>query len=280
MKKQVLISAFLSFWTFIANAQEATLPSCGPNCTYTIENNVLTVKPIDETKPAEVQSYNRDCTSGCHTDAPWYGQGITTINIQEGITNIGGYAFEDMSTVTSLSLPEGLKTIAEEAFNGTGIKSLELPSTLTSLGGWAFGYAPIEEINGFPEGLTSIKGYTFHGSKIKDLVIPSNITYLDPTAFGDGQDGPYNRAKIQNLYCEESLADQCAAALQWRKDKGVDVKVTPYQATSNGQFFYNNRWYKSANDILSGDYAKKRIYTVDEANKVTGKKNKVMIRYK
>ena len=38
--------------------------------------------------------------------------------------------------------------------------------------------------------------------------------------------------------------------------------------------------FQSANDILSGDYAKKRIYTIDEASKVSGMKNTFKIRYK
>ncbi|MBO7097767.1 MAG: leucine-rich repeat domain-containing protein [Alphaproteobacteria bacterium] len=272
MKKQVFIFSILSLFPLSANAQEATFPSCGPNCTYTIENNVLTVKPIDETKPASVQSYVRQ-------GSPWYGQNITKIDIQEGITNIGYSAFEDMTSVTSVSLPEGLKTIEGESFHGTRITSLEIPSTVTSIGKFAFAISTLKEINALPEGLTSIATETFANTKITDLVIPAGVTSISSSAFGHNGDY-WNRSSIKNLYCEESIADQCAQVLKWRKDNGADVKVTTYQASSNGQFFYNNRWYNSANDILSGDYAKKRIYTVDEANKVTSKKNKVMIRYK
>ena len=98
-------------------------------------------------------------------------------------------------------------------------------------------------------------------------------------AFGSNVSG-YDKATVTNLYCEEALVSQCEAALEWRKNMGADVKVVPYQATSNGQVFYNNKWYNNANDILSGNYAKKRIYTVDEANKISGRKNTFKIRYK
>ena len=283
MKKiNSIIFAVPLLLTFSANAEsETALPSCGENCTYTIENNVLTVKPIDLSQPASVREYNRDCTGGCHTDAPWYGQGITTINIEAGITDIAPHAFEDMATVTSLLLPEGLKTIGYEAFNATGnITSLKLPSTLTSIGMHSFGFLPLEEINDIPAGMTSIPDYAFHGSKITDWVIPATVTTISKDAFGSNAYSWGDDALVINLYCEEAIASQCEAALQWRKDNGVETKVIPYQTTSNGQVFYNNKWYDSANDILSNNYAKKRIYTIDEANKVSGRKNTFKIRYK
>ena len=54
-----------------------------------------------------------------------------------------------------------------------------------------------------------------------------------------------------------------------------------YTQNTDGTIFYNNHWYKSANDILAGDYIKKSIYTIEEANAVakpTG--NTVRIKYR
>ena len=193
------------------------------------------------------------------------------------ITEIGLHAFEDMNTVTSLSLPEGLKKIEPEAFTGIRITRLDLPSTLTSIGSWAFGGAPLREINWTPTDISEIVDCAFHSSQITDWVVPANVTTLSVNTFGHiGR----NRALIQNLYCEEAMISQCEAALQWRKDMGADVKVIPYQANSNGQVFYNNKWYDNAQDILSGNYAKKRIYTVEEAAKVSGQVNNIHLRYK
>ena len=279
MKKQILIlGAFLM--PFCVYAEEAELPSCGENCTYYIKGDTLIVEPIDTSKSAVVKGYHRDCTDSCHTDAPWYGNtAIKKVEIKEGIQSIGSNAFEDMSHVTSLSLPEGLKSIGSEAFHGMKITSLDLPSTLTNISQWAFQGSPIMEINGIPAGVTTLNAQVFGNIQVKDFVIPANITSIASNAFGSSKER-YGKSIIENLYCEESMVSQCEAALQWRKDNGADVKVIPYQSTSNGQVFYNNKWYDSANDILSNNYAKKRIYTVDEANKVSGRKNTFKIRYK
>jgi len=268
----------------------ADVPSCGPNCTYTLtENGVdakgnttysLTIEPVDISKNASVGNYSRYGHEQSETDtnyAPWRFENITEVNIKQGIEAIGRYAFCDMKSITSLQLPEGLKGINAASFNGTKITSLDLPSTVTSISGYAFGGAPIENINGLPDGIQSIGTRAFTGLKFTDLVIPSSVTNLSESAFGDDT---YNKALIENLYCEEKMVAACEAALQWRKDMGATVNVVPYQKTPNGQVFYNNKWYNSANDILSGHHAQKRIYSVDEANKVTGKKNSVSIRYK
>ena len=280
----LIISTVLSF-----NAL-ADVPSCGENCTYTLTENgvdakgnktyTVTVEPIDISQPASVSNYSRYGHEANETDtnyAPWRFENITEVEIKEGIKTIGCYAFADIASITSVQLPEGLEAIGLSGFNGTKITSLDLPSTIISIEDYAFSTAPIENINGLPDGIQSIGSRAFHGSKFKELVIPESVTSLSEAAFGDEA---YHSALIENLYCAESMIAQCGAALQWRKDMGATVSVIPYQKTSDGQIFYNNKWYKSANDILSGDYTKKRIYTIDEASKVSGKKNSVMIRYK
>jgi len=268
----------------------AEMPSCGDNCTYTLTENgvdangnktyTVTVEPIDSLQPASVSDYSRYGHEKNAADTnypPWRFENVTEVQIKEGIKAIGKYAFSDMNSITSIELSEGLEEIGGAAFNSTKITSLDLPSTVTQIGGYAFSSAPIEEINGLPDGLQSIGGRAFHSSKFKELVIPESVTSLSEATFGDEA---YHSALIENLYCEEAIVEQCEAALQWKKDRGKKVSVIPYKKTSDGQIFYNNKWYKSANDILSSDYAKKRIYTIDEANKITGKKNSVMIRYK
>ena len=287
MKKYILIlGLILSF-----NASADDLPSCGTNCTYSYTQNetdqdgnityTLTIKPIDDTKNAGISSYSR-CL-GCSGDetgnfAPWRFEKVTSVVIEKGVTDIGTHAFEDMSSLITLELPEGLKTIGGEAFNYTSLVRVDLPSSLTSIGQFSFAIASLKEINELPEGLKVIGAYAFSNTKIKDLVIPSSVTTLSPSAFGSNEFGR-NHSLIENLYCAQEIADQCEAAVQWKKDLGKTVKVTTYKKDGN-KIFYKNHWYNNANDILSGDYIKKRIYTINEANQVAGKVNSVKIRYR
>ena len=75
--------------------------------------------------------------------APWAdaaaAAGVTSVVIDEGILNVGNYAFSDISTLTSASIPGSVKTIGDSAFEGcTGLNSLALPEGVTSIGSSAF----------------------------------------------------------------------------------------------------------------------------------------------
>ena len=59
---------------------------------------------------------------------------LEKVNIPSTVQSIYGWAFCGCSSLTSLTLPEGLYFIDDCAFAATGIKSLELPSTLTRIG--------------------------------------------------------------------------------------------------------------------------------------------------
>ena len=281
MNKQILISAGIVFLSFNVMAEnESTLPSCGDNCTYTIENGTLTIMPIDSSKPASTASYLECPTyTTCYSSAPWYGSGVTKVVVGDGITSLGKGAFFLMRSVTSVDLPEGLQTISQASFEWTNITSIDLPSTLTTLGPYAFAYSPLESINGIPAGVTTLDYRTFCNTNLQNLAIPDTVITISSEAFGGGDDY-HSQALIQNLYCPETLKSQCQSAIQWQKDNGIDANVIPYQKTPDGQVFYNNKWYATANDITTGNHIKKRIYTVNEADKVTGKVNRVSIKYR
>ena len=58
--------------------------------------------------------------------------------IPEGITTIGGGAFEGIATLTEITIPEGVKTIGNRAFSGCSLMTVTLPSSITSIGGHLF----------------------------------------------------------------------------------------------------------------------------------------------
>lgn len=74
------------------------------------------------------------------SEAPWYGKRakITTLIISEGITKIGGRAFNG-TAITSLDIPTSCNTIGYAAFIGnTNLTELYIPETVTTIGGTAF----------------------------------------------------------------------------------------------------------------------------------------------
>ena len=73
--------------------------------------------------------------------APWYSQRgkIKKVIIENGVSNIGGYAFYKFSSLTSITIPNTVTSIGIEAFNGcTSLTSVTIPNSVTSIGGRAF----------------------------------------------------------------------------------------------------------------------------------------------
>ncbi len=67
---------------------------------------------------------------------PWeeVKQKIHAVEIGEGITNVGAYAFNFCRSLTQVLLPEGLEKIGTYAFHSTGIKHLIIPAGVNTIG--------------------------------------------------------------------------------------------------------------------------------------------------
>ncbi len=65
---------------------------------------------------------------------------VNTIILQNGITRIGAYSFQEFEHVTEIQLPASLECIGDHAFqNCSGLKQITLPTSLTEIGADAFG---------------------------------------------------------------------------------------------------------------------------------------------
>ena len=252
MKKYVLILGLIA--SFNANAEE--LPSCGENCTYHLENGVLTIEPIDSSKPAGIKNYSyfSGCSGGvwgyCST-APWAQDlSITKVEITEGITSVGDNAFAYQPSIVEVNLPDGLETIGYQGFHRTSITSIDLPDSLKEIGGWAFVTKTLQQVNGSLENVTKLYNMPFADTALSGFVVPPNITELSANTFS-GNNSSYNAKNLTNLYCPESLMSECAAAIAYRGD---DAEVKGY-AFDGGVYVIGDDYYLSSDDMKKGDTA-------------------------
>ena len=106
--------------------------------------------------------------------------GVETFNV----TGIGEGAFKSCGELTSVTLPEGLTSIGNEAFYQSGIKTVSLPSTLSSMGTSAF--RECRNLTGvvLPDALKEIKEYAFYQcSNLKTMTLGQNTTMIETNAF-------------------------------------------------------------------------------------------------
>ena len=121
-------------------------------------------------------------TSGANRD---FFSRATSLEIKEGVTSIGAYAFDGWLNATSLVLPTGLTVVGERAFRGwVAATSLNIPNTVTSIQAMSFYNWNKLEALVIPSSVTSIGDNAFSNcSKVTSLIIPSSITSIGLQVF-------------------------------------------------------------------------------------------------
>ena len=101
------------------------------------------------------------------------------------ITSIGEYAFENCSSLTSITMPESITSIEDSAFSHCSLlTSITIPESVTSIGDSAFYDCSSLTSVIIPEGVTSIEYGTFRAcSSLTSITMPESITYIEDSAF-------------------------------------------------------------------------------------------------
>lgn len=70
-----------------------------------------------------------------------YQNAVQKVEIGEGVTSIGNYAFRGCYSLASITIPEGVTSIGDDAFNYcSSLASITIPESVTSIGTSVFGY--------------------------------------------------------------------------------------------------------------------------------------------
>ncbi|MBR2742139.1 MAG: leucine-rich repeat protein [Clostridia bacterium] len=117
--------------------------------------------------------------------------GLSAISIPAQINNkpvssIGFAAFANCTSLSSVTLPDTLKTIGNYAFlKCSSLSSVTLPDTLKTIGDSAFANCTSLSSVTLPEGLTNIGSYAFNGCKsLESVDVPSTVTSIGANPFG------------------------------------------------------------------------------------------------
>lgn len=294
MKKKSFI-LFMTLMAFSFQAQAWT--ACGTdnkgktaNCEYEIDDKgTLTIRAIGDN--GNIGSWAQNTG----TLAPWRGKGVKNVVIEEGIKDLGNHAFMYVQSKTPIQIPNSVTDIGYRAFFATQTPEIIIPNTVTSIGEEAFNWSSIQKID-IPDSVQTIGG-AFRGTNLKELVIPDSVQSIgnialsacdnlqilvisDKTDLGKifSYSGEEMSVDLDNLkiYCMGDTA-QCNANLAAAGYTNLSSIPTTAKKINGMTYVYNN---KGKLMTTYGNRLNKRIYTVEEANIVTRKKNKVMIRYK
>lgn len=185
-----LLSALLSvamLFTFLPTAAFAATPTPESDFTYTISGNSVTITGYTG---SDTEIIIPDKIAGYPVTAigenAFKSSSLTNITIPNGVTSIGNYAFSS-SSLKSIDISESVTSIGDYAFYYCkSLNSVNIPSNVTSLGSYVFGYcSSLTSVNfGDPTQLTTIPDYAFYECKgLTDIVLPKGLTTIEHDAF-------------------------------------------------------------------------------------------------
>lgn len=115
---------------------------------------------------------------GCENGNP----ALQSVIIEANITEIPECCFYLQTKLTSISLPEGITSIGDDAFNQCKITSLTLPASLKTIGARAFSNNGITQLT-IPDKVETIENAAFAGNSIDNIDFPATLVSLHATAF-------------------------------------------------------------------------------------------------
>ncbi len=103
---------------------------------------------------------------------------IKELTIPGNVETVGRWIVEGCSSLASLTIEEGVKTLSESSFYGAAVKTIKIPSTITEIPARCFQASAIESIE-LHNGITSIGDAAFMNcSNLTALTIPGSVTHI------------------------------------------------------------------------------------------------------
>ena len=214
----------------------------------------------------------------------------TSVTLPSTLKTIGAYAFD--YRLSQINLPEGLKTIGNYAFPNSQLTDVVIPNSVTNLSAYAFGSsgdgwnrAQISNLycsKAQQAGCEAALAFRGDNATVTVYEIKDGLYFLDGAYYSSADNMQKDVLAQKNATGESFACDdlaQCKADVLKRKGYCKDDSDCLAMAKSN-VINYKNKSYASIDDLFSGNYIPKRIYTIDEANQVAGDKNRVSIKYR
>ena len=110
---------------------------------------------------------------------------LASVTIGNSVTSIGNYAFYECTSLKSIAIPDSVANISSAAFRGcTGLTSVTIPNSVTRIEDDVFYNCTYLETVTIPDSVTYIGSSAFfYCSDLVSITIPDSVTYIGSSAF-------------------------------------------------------------------------------------------------
>ena len=142
-------------------------------------------------------------TFGANIVSNTYENGKGIIKFDSDVTSIGVSAFDSCTSLTSITIPDGVTSIGDYAFWFTSLESVIIGNGVASIGQWAFSYCTSLTSIALPDSITSIGDLAFQECcSLTSITIPISITSIGNSAFG-------SCSSLTSVYYKGDLSAWC-----------------------------------------------------------------------
>ena len=165
-------------------------------------------------------------------DAFYQSTSLTSIVISGGVTNIGYGAFYGCSNLTSIIIPNSVVTVADGAFGACiALTNVAIPDSVISLGTFAFDHCVSLASVTLPSAMTGVPEGTFEFcTSLSSVTLPSSVTSI-------GDAGFLNCSSLTNITLPSGLTEIGASALGGCS--GLSSLVIPEHVASVGSYAFS-----------------------------------------
>ena len=180
-----LLSVIMILGIFLVAASASNIVDsgvCGDNLTWSLENNGTLIINGNGTMN-DYSFWKNRVENGVEDKHYVY---FSNVDIHDGCTNIGHYAFADCLGLVSVSMPNSVTNIGAFAFSNCNFTSITLSNSIINIFTSAFYKCENLTSITIPDGVTTISDHTFYKCKsLKSVAIPGSIKNINVEAFED-----------------------------------------------------------------------------------------------
>jgi len=110
---------------------------------------------------------------------------LKSVTIPNTVTSIGEEAFSQ-NKLNSVIIPNSVTYIGDRAFSQNKLTSVIIPNSVTRIGDWAFSINKLNSVI-ISNSVTHVGDGAFSRNKLTSIIIPNSVTYIGKHAFHNNQ---------------------------------------------------------------------------------------------